>query len=316
MKEVVNVVVTCTKDKRHEASRDCQLRNVPKGSLQERFDLWHERTSKHWNKSVRVMDLYAGDHWANVRGFTSSYFEIDLWVCSAGFGLLHADDQVPPYAATFTKNEADSITAKLLPTSIANLPQTWWASTTMAWKPRFAAKPRSLAELMACYPKRSLVVVASENYLRAISDDLRLGIHALKDQDQLAIISAGAKNLEGLDQNLVPCDARFQRLLGGARSSLNTRFAGKILRESQHVPRASLAKVRYQRLLDKQPPIDRFARQQLSDEEIKDFIRRSLKFRPNLQHSPLLRALRDSNMACEQKRFSRLFREVTESLND
>lgn len=314
MKEVVNVVVTCTKDKRQEASKTCQLRNIPKGSLLERFERWHERTKSNWNAPIRVMDLYAGDHWATVRGFNSSHFEIAIWVCSAGFGLIHCDDKVPPYAATFSKNEADSIQAKLSPSNLRNAPQAWWAATANAWKERFISNPRSLADLMGRYPKRSIVVVASDNYLRAISDDLRLGIPNLTSKDQLVIVSAGSKNLGGLNENLVPCDARFQRLLGGARSSLNTRFAAKFIRESRRAPLASLAIERYQKLLDKQPPIERFSRQQLSDEQVKEFIRSRLMKRPDLKHSPLLRELRDSNIACEQKRFSCLFREVTEKL--
>ncbi len=34
---VVNVVVTCTKDKRYPVADECQLRNVPAGTLRERM---------------------------------------------------------------------------------------------------------------------------------------------------------------------------------------------------------------------------------------------------------------------------------------
>ena len=36
---------------------------------------------------------------------------------------------------------------------------------------------------------------------------------------------------------------------------------------------------------------------------------------PKSQRSPMLRVLRDSNMACEQKRFANLYKEVVEALN-
>ncbi|MFO0005240.1 MAG: hypothetical protein ACK559_29355, partial [bacterium] len=70
-----------------------------------------------------------------------------------------------------------------------------------------------------------------------------------------------------------------------------------------------------QKLLNEQPPIQTYNRQQLSDDEVKEFIRKQLRVNPELQHSPLLRLLRDLNMACEQKRFAILYREVVEASN-
>jgi len=236
---VVNVVVTCTKDKRYPVSEECQLRNVPGGTLRERMQEWHTRTNRHWRTHVPVKDLYAGDHWANVRSFESSYFDIDIWVCSAGFGLVRFDDEIAPYAATFSKSHPDS----------------------------------------------------------------------------LSIVCSGARSLDGLDRNLVPCDARLQAATGGARRSLNTRLAHKILRESRQPPTASSLSKRYRKLLNEQPPLTRYDRQPMSDDEVKKFILQQLKFEPSLRHTPLLRMLRDNDNACEQKRFASLYTEVLESLN-
>jgi hypothetical protein len=315
MTDVVNVVVTCTKDKRQPVPDECQLRNVPGSSIRDRIQEWQSRTNRRWNEAVRVADLYAGDHWANVRAFESSYFAIEVWVCSAGYGLIHIDDRVAPYAATFSRSHPDSVAAQLPEDDRLSAAQNWWKATASKWKSRFSDRPRSLTDLMAAFPKRSLLVVASDNYMRAIADDLRQGVSNLAEPDQLAIVCAGAKSLEGLDEHLVPCDARMQSVLGGARRSLNTRLAAKIIRESHQPPRVSALKRRYQRLLNEQPPIEKYNRQQLTDDEIRAFIRKQLRNRPASQHSPLLRVLRDSNMACEQKRFANLYREVVEVLN-
>ena len=264
---------------------------------------------------MRVAELYAGDHWANVRSLKSSYFEIDIWVCSAGYGLIHFNDHVPPYAATFSRNHPDSVAAHLPESERHNANQNWWKATASKWKKHFIDKPRSLADLMATYPNRSMLMVASDNYMRAIADDLRNGVSHLAQSDQLAIVCAGVKGIDGLEQNLVPCDARMQGALGGARRSLNTRMAAKIIRESRQPPSATNLRMRYQKLLSEQPPIQKYNRQQLSDDEVKAFIQKHLRSSPDLQHSPLLRVLRDSNMACEQKRFANLYREVVEASN-
>jgi len=315
MIDVVNVIVTCAKDKRHAVADDCQLRNVPGTSVQERIHEWQARTNRHWNTSVRVADLYAGDHWATVRAFDSSRFGLDVWVCSAGYGLIHFDDCVAPYAATFSRNHPDSVVATLSENTRLGAAQEWWEATASKWKSRFRDRPRSLTDLIATYPRRSYLVVTSETYMRAIVHDLREGVRHLADPDQLAIVCAGMKRIDGLDQHLVPCDARMQGALGGARRSLNTRLAAKIIRESQQPPHAKSLMKQYQRFLGQQPPIAKYNRQPLSDEEIKQFIRKQLEIDGNAKHTPMLRLLRQSQMACEQKRFAVLYREAMEAFN-
>lgn len=311
---IINVVVTCTKDKRYSVVEECQLRNVPGQSLAARLKEWQTRLKRNWRDRVVVEELYAGDHWANVRSFDSSYFEIDIWVCSAGFGLVRFDDSITPYAATFSGNHPDSVSAGLSDQDRSLASKQWWESTAR-WKGHFKDRPRSLNALMATYPKRSLLVVASETYLRAISDDLRDGLANLNDPDQLSIVCSGAKSLDGLDDNLVPCDARLQAVTGGARRSLNTRLANKILRESRLPPRASTLTVRYRKLLNQQPALDKYNRKPLSDDHVRQFIRKKLGNDDSLRYTPLLRMLRNDNKACEQKRFVSLFKEVMEELN-
>lgn len=311
---VVNVVVTCTKDKRYSVAEECQLRNVPGDSLTVRLKEWQSRLKRNWRDRVVVEELYAGDHWANVRSFESSYFDIDIWVCSAGFGLVRFDDSITPYAATFSGNHPDSVSAGLANDERSAASKQWW-ETTSRWKAHFKDRPRSLTALMATYPKRSTLIVASETYLRAIADDVREGVGHLRDPDQLAIVCSGAKSLDGLDENLVPCDARLQAATGGARRSLNTRLANKILRESRQPPRASTLAVRYRKLLKQQPELEKYDRKPLTDDQVRRFIRQKLRSDDSLRHTPLLRILRNENKACEQKRFASLFNEVMEEIN-
>ncbi|EAQ80568.1 hypothetical protein [Blastopirellula marina] len=311
---VVNVVVTCTKDKKQPVPEECKLRNVPGNSLRARFKEWQSRINRNKRNRVIVKDLYAGDHWSNVRSFGSAFFEIDIWVCSAGLGLVRFDDLITPYAATFSQNHPDSISAPLSDDERPDAFKQWWQLTSR-WKAQFEDRPRSLAALMAAYPNRSLLVAASKNYLRAIADDIRKGLPKLSDPDQLSIVCSGVNSLDGLDANLVPCDARFQAATGGARRSLNTRLANKILREARVPPRASILAARYRKLLRQQPAIQKYDREPMTDDEVRQFILRQLNQNSSLRHTPLLRMLRNKNKACEQKRFSALYREVVESIN-
>ena len=52
--------------------------------------------------------------------------------------------------------------------------------------------------------------------------------------------------------------------------------------------------------------------QPVPDEQVADFIKRKLRKQPEVTASPLLRSLRESGLACEQKRFGRIFKEIRE----
>lgn len=316
MSNIVTVIVTCTKDKRYHVAEECRLRNVYGANVRDRLIEWESRTNRYWSQRVEVRDLYSGDHWATVKSFESKYFGLDVWVCSAGFGLVRLDDHVVPYAATFSLAHPDSVAAHLPNESRIYAASTWWKATSVRWKKHFSDRPRSIASLIEENPNRSMLVVASENYMRAIVDDLRAGLSYFNDPSQLSIVSAGAKSIDGLDDNLVPCDARLQTVVGGARRSLNTRLAAKILKDSRVPPTVTALRKHYQKLLNAQPAIPKYERLQLSDAQVRAFIRRTLRTNSDLSHSPMLRILRDSNMACEQKRFASLYREVVRGQDD
>jgi hypothetical protein len=93
-------------------------------------------------------------------------------------------------------------------------------------------------------------------------------------------------------------------------------LAAKILKDSRVPPTATALRKHYQKLLSTQPAIPKYERLQLSDAQVKAFIRRILRTNGDLSHSPMLRILRDSNMACEQKRFATLYREVVKGQDD
>ncbi len=309
--DAVNVVVTCTKDKKSPVDVDCALRALPCGTVRERFSEWRRRLSQRGRHRVRVEGLYSGDHWATVRSFCSSRFDIHVWVCSAGYGLVGMHDSITPYSATFSTTHPDSVAHNVTDTLTANAARAWWAQMTK-WRGHSNGNPRSLEGLAQKYPQRAMLVVASETYLKAIVDDLREARNRLSTPELLSIISAGAKSLDGLNEHLIPCDARLQALVNGARRSLNTRVAAKILRESRSIPRYPPLKRRLRKMMAEQPDLQRYDRTPLSDEEVREFITLQLRNDSRLRHTPLLRMLRESGRACEQSRFATLYREVQE----
>jgi hypothetical protein len=125
----------------------------------------------------------------------------------------------------------------------------------------------------------------------------------------VAIFSAGTDAHPTLGEHLVPSDARLQALLGGSRGSLNVRCLRHAI---EHFPVRNLVVTQlrryFTRLLDRQPDLKPPNRTPLTDDEVAAFIREALARDPKARPTPLLKQLRDTGRACEQARFSALFR--------
>ena len=193
-KKVLNVVVTCTKQKRIAAPNELSVRALSKGTVKKRFDVWKSRLSSTKVAKCKVRDLYSGDHWVSVQGFTAEKFKIKTWVTSAGYGLLDLDDRVAPYAATFSKATKDSIFNNVSENDYADASKLWWQQLT-SW--RMTSHRRSLKSLASSRPSEPFLVVASEKYLRAIGEDLAEAVSELDSPNLLSVLSAGCKSLPG-----------------------------------------------------------------------------------------------------------------------
>jgi hypothetical protein len=293
----VRVVVTCTRRKTRPISRSLHMRNVPGARLSTRFRHWTERLTNPAVQRVPALDLYAGEHWTIARrlcGEAEKPAKIDLWVCSAGYGLIPVDAPIAPYSATFVPGDPDSV-----PGTAAD----WW-ETLADWEGPVGGA-RSFVELVSSDPSARLILVLSAAYLRACHNDICKAAEKLSDPRLLSILSAGTKHDRDLSDFLLPVDARLQPLLGGTLQALNIRATEDLLTtglDSHDNMSASL-----QRLLAEQPPPRRYNRRRATDAELRSFIRDHLRSNPLATHTRLLRELRDADYASEQGRFAALF---------
>ena len=115
-----------------------------------------------------------------------------------------------------------------------------------------------------------------------------------------------------MGENLLPCAARMQTAVGGVRTSLNVRLA-RLLLGALRGARPSVAKLRElcSRIRTHEPQC--FDRQNLSDVDVACFITKAIAREPGSSQTAVLRHLRETNKACEQSRFARIFKEVAAS---
>ena len=316
----VNIIVTCTKRKHVRFESDLRFRDVDAPDPSSGLTCWLKRLSNSSAEVVPAKLLYSGDHWSTVKTLecvaSTAGLTADIWICSAGYGLLDMDSKIRSYSATFAADDPDAVSRWSETSSTQDQNQDWWRLLT-SWKSPASPSPRSIAQVAASHPESPMLVVASQLYLGAILEDVKCAARTLSDPDLLCVISAGTDNLPTLEANLLPANAALQKDLGGSLGSLNIRLARAILSEFAYGQlRASHLNMHFSQKLAQAPPTPVYQRKAMADDELREYVRAATNKEPNITKSSLLRSLRDSGRACEQKRFSRCYQEVRPRLSE
>lgn len=238
--------------------------------------------------------------------------ECELWVVSAGFGLVRGDETLPSYAATFAAEEnrvANQLAGFRFSTSAH---AAWWKAINMG-------RARSQTPLQSVFGGYDRVIIAlSAPYLAAVRSDLEL-LACLLGPEKLWLLAVGvdAKTLSPeLRECAVPLTSEVEQLVSCPRATLNLRALVWWLEEVVPVAgwhREEQEREIRRRLCEVKPKAVRVART-LRDEEVARWIEEQRAEVggqwPRGGKTQLLKALRESGSACEQKRFSRICEEV------
>lgn len=313
MARVVNVIVSCTNRKRFEGPSATAVHEIGGKDLLERLKLWKKNLRTAAAEEHCADKLYIGDHWSVVRSIPdeaeSSGLDVQIWICSAGYGLIRQETPIKPYRATFTRGEGDYIASGLVEND--HTLHDWWTGVCAYRSSTLNSAPRTLSALAAAFPRTPMLVALSADYLKAVTEDL-VGVSARAYfQDHLSIISCGTSpNHSVWKQHLLPCDASLAGNLGGTLTSLNARVARRLL---QSVDRKDLS---VDKLTELSQALDRSARRVVpprianSDSEVEAFIRDHLAEFPTTSKTRLLQEFRGKGRACEQKRFGEIYSRV------
>ena len=316
----LTVISTCTNLKRGEISSSLHL-----GGYAGRF---HRDSAKDWVDSLRkaqltipARNLYVGSHWqesvaceetASNLGITT-----DLWVLSAGYGLISADDPVAPYAASFAAG-ADSIQNLAWPSDFSSRRKanTWWELIH-----RYSER-KDLRQFSGLADSGSpLLIILSREYFNAVEPEI---VDLISAGVNLMIVSAGIyRNINSVAPvvrpHVLPFSDSFKQVdeyLNKTNVSLNARLAAWLIRSYSEALFGGIDVVNplLSEILESLPPMKRKDVIRVSDEAVLDFIR--INYSENLSSATkLLRLLRDKEgKSCEQKRFGALFRQFEQSI--
>jgi hypothetical protein len=310
------VFVTCTKRKTCAPAPAMCLGRVTKGRPADVAAAWIRRLEAEREGGMPARRLYSGDHWKIAAELPHAARQAgvaaDLWVVSAGYGLMPCEAIIASYSATFSRGHPDEIVRRFRPAP-ANAKATWWDALAN-WPGPSRGSARRIRDVARKSPTSPLLVIASPSYLEAIETDLLEATEELDRRSLLVIVAAGARAGGPLAPYMVDCDSRFQAALGGARMSLNQRIARHVLLNCPPWPWSAdgFSKTLAATCIKQDPRPVRHGKR-LTDTEVKQYLRTKLEADPLRRPTALLRELRSNGISCEQKRFKAIFHEVAEA---
>lgn len=206
----VHLIVTCTRRK-----------TVPAGDAlfpderdaRRAYGIWLERLAQArlGSPPMTAGELYTGQHWSRAAA-AAARSGAEMWILSAGLGLLHVSDPVVPYEATFS--------------TMPFCHRTHWERLTT--RPPSERLCTSLKTLIQARPDDRFVVAASPVYLRAVESDLLAGMKALCNPEQLAVVTS--KGYQGsLKGNTKYTSADMMKALNTNMTGLNISYALQLI---------------------------------------------------------------------------------------
>jgi len=311
----INLITTCSNSK--TATND----TLKLCSIKQDFDNLHNLANKwsnlidqmmHKNYGLCASTLYKGGHWSNALKATSG-LDVDLWVVSAGLGLLHSDDFAINYQATFSSGQADSI--PLYGLSKTESSQRWWHYLC---KIRTSySKLNSISTLMQERCDEIFIIAGSNVYIEAIYCDLIDGMmHLTNATEQLAIITSKNSSYEkcNLKDNNLFSSKRMMSWLKCNMTSLNVSLANKlitILIKNDYDLIA--AKKTIINKLDELPSIIKSTNIKCTDMDLRKYIRNEIEFNSSVSATKCLLKLRKNGLSAEEHRFRTIFSEIKNS---
>jgi hypothetical protein len=240
-----------------------------------------------------------GDHWKaalqayQLAGRYSSRTE--LWVISAGYGLIPASSQIKSYSATFASGSADSVWRGARDGDRDTCFRKCWGLVGCG---------PVLADLVPPRGNGTVVIAAGAAYLTAVSADLDAAIAQDSSRERVSVVSAGARG----NGARLPASGLFRGVLGGTDSSLNARLLARLAADAPtHGFRRTAMETFLDGIAQGLAPNRRVRGRRATDSEVLTEIERTRVRSPSISRTDALRLLRTSGIACEQSRYASLW---------
>lgn len=313
----INLITTCTNGKNGDRNNTLSLSKYSSGRTPSDvlINSWCNALNDAIKDSatIYVEDLYKGGHWATVKSIIRDY-PIDLWVLSAGLGLLHYKDKVVPYKATFSSGYEESIPSYSYEYVGKSFHKTWWKKINE--RSLFKSQhPTSISELMKKNDRGYFIICGSPDYINAIELDVINGVEFLIDPKKQLLIITSKKINNRLESYLFMSSQHMAQWLKCNMLMLNIKLAQYVLEvfTDRKLDDLSLLSQQLAEKFENLPEREVKKGVRRSPDEVNQYILNLVRHYPGMSATQALRAFRDSGNSFEEKRFRAAFKAISDS---
>ncbi len=291
------VITICTYRKKVRPSIVATAVSLPFGSQSAVESAWLKKI-RGLPATVPASALYAGRGFGlAVQAATSA--KARMYILSAGLGLVAASQRVPTYGLTVSDGHGESVAARVAGEFDAT-----------AWFSALLSSPYSNEWTDVVGRSGRILVALTRPYAEMVGSSLAGSDPAILPRLRIFGAALSAALPSALRPAIVPYDDRLDAILPGTRADFSQRallhFVNFVAAKNEARDReADFAAV--EAALGRVAAPSRMRRPRRTDEEILQLI--SARLQSEFGIARILRALRDEEgVACEQSRFSRLYR--------
>jgi|TARA_B110000902_G_C14120394_1_gene517969 hypothetical protein len=205
----IQVIVTCAASKTIKVPEELQFGKLPTLPVTESVNEWINRLKSTNVGLIKMVDLYKGGYWGIVKDINSNSKVDNVWVLSAGYGIVNVNQSVKPYAIALKDNSDDSIKLNTEGQSKESYSK-WWDGI-------ISKRDLSITDVYNQHPNDIFIVYASFEYMKAIKNDFI----NIVDKPNVLIISPDTKIKEFVP-HILNTNLRLRSFLGGNKMTVSS----------------------------------------------------------------------------------------------
>lgn len=303
---MINIISSCTNSKKQTPSKAFKIASFKTDMhLEDVIDIWNRNIEKKTDVVYEATKLYKGGAWRatlDTDAVLASKFNTNLYVASAGYGLIHSKTQICSYDSTFASSTINSIN-KFVVNSDKNANIVWWNMVN-----KF--------QLFSFQEGSYFFIVLPHEYLSAAQDTIKLLIEKF-DKNVFIFIANKHPIPLFMKNNIVKFDSRFNNFQAGVLSNMLQRavlwLSNEIIKKDIPLSHRELQN-HIEIEMASYKKFNMPVRSKLTEEEIRIKIKNMILKDEISSASKGLKAFRNAGFACEQKRFGKIFRKVKSEL--
>jgi hypothetical protein len=297
----IQVIVTCAANKTVDIPEELQFGKLPILSVDESVVEWIKRLKSTNVNLVKMINLYKGGYWGIVKDINSNSKVDNVWVLSAGYGIVNANQEVKPYAIALKDNSFDSIKLNTKEQSNESY-SLWWDNITDKRK-------LSITDVYNQYKDDLFIVYASYEYMKAIKNDFI----NIVDKPNVLIVSPDTK-IKEFTPHILNTNLRLRSFLGGNKMTVSSLTVKHLIENIDNIGYTKSEVNKYfTNIISQQPnlPTQNPVRTKLNDEE---FTKLLLEIGINKPKTAIIKAINERGYASGINRTTRILNQLQKNL--